>query len=88
MQTKSLLLASFLLASLALPLSSCGGSKAQREHTETTEEPRRAPQPFDADSAYSYVASHVAFGPRVHLLCLMDRGQAQKLGLRGDTTNL
>ena len=51
MQTKSLLLASLLLVSLALPLSSCGGSKAQGEHTETTKESRRAPQPFDADSA-------------------------------------
>ena len=58
MQTKSLLLASLLLVSLALPLSSCGGSKAQREHTETTEEPRRAPQPFDADSAYSLSLDH------------------------------
>lgn len=65
MQTKPFLLASLLLVSLALPLPSCGGSKAQGEHTETTEESRRAPQPFDADSAYSYIASQVAFGPRV-----------------------
>lgn len=65
-----------MILSLAIALLSCSGSqtgKAQGgEAPEATTELLSAP--FDADSAYSYVAQQVAFGPRTpgsegHKLC-------------------
>lgn len=46
----------------ALALGSCGGKKVQAESVQ----PEAAAEvSFDADSAYSYVAKQVSFGPRV-----------------------
>lgn len=56
-----------LLTLLALLLSaaSCDGSRTKKEEKQTAAAATPAPTPFSADSAYSYVAAQVAFGPRV-----------------------
>lgn len=66
-----------LILIISLALAACGGKKTGSEaaaaDTATTAQPA-AETVFDADSAYSYVARQVAFGPRVpnteaHRLC-------------------
>lgn len=51
----------------ALVMTACGGKKATAESVAPAPEPAAMAQEvaFDADSAYSYVAQQVAFGPRV-----------------------
>lgn len=65
-----------LILFTAIVLAACGGKKAGAESAPPAAAEAVAPAdiPFDADSAYSYVARQVAFGPRVpntqaHTLC-------------------
>lgn len=63
---------SAVILALAFSLAACGGKKATA--VAATEETAVAEVAFDADSAYSYVARQVEFGPRVpnteaHRLC-------------------
>lgn len=57
----------FLLTALLglCSLQSCGGSKAQgQEQSSSESSPQRSAAAFSADSAYSYLRSQVALGPR------------------------
>ena len=65
----------FLVPALAVS-AACGGGQASRSDAAAAEKtpPTAVSTPFDADSAYSYVAAQTAFGPRVpgsqaHRLC-------------------
>jgi len=59
-------LAVFFLSCLLI-LSGCGGNtqKIARENETSQSATKKASPPFNADSAYHYVASQVAFGPRI-----------------------
>lgn len=68
----------FIIFLLMLPILSCGRSNAAASgaagESAAQSDSLQAATPFDADSAYSYVARQVAFGPRVpnteaHRLC-------------------
>lgn len=59
---------------VAVALAACGGKKAGAEAIQDTAPAQVVNISFDADSAFSYVARQVAFGPRVpnteaHRLC-------------------
>lgn len=62
---------------LAMSVASCTGAQQKASNTataSTTATVELEAQPFDADSAYSYIEAQVAFGPRVpgsrgHQLC-------------------
>ena len=60
---------------LGLSLLSCNKEQQSQQTAQGEEETPRMATPFEADSAYSFVAKQVAFGPRIpgsegHTACL------------------
>lgn len=55
----------FVILALAMIIVGCQNRSGENKEQKQVEAPRLKIMPFSADSAYHYVASQVAFGPRV-----------------------